>query len=143
MVDELVGDVRVDDESAVWAARVDGDPSVSVARVEDDPSVSAARDESALVVEEIVRDVWVDDDPAVSEARVEPALSVAMSLVLAEVGLAAVVLGSVVTAAFVIVEASPALVAEVPEASKVVLALAAKVGYGPVSKFPFWPSGSV
>lgn len=113
-------------------------------RVDDDDvevSVSAARDEPALSVDEAACGVRVDDDNApVSAARVEAALSVG---VLAEVEAAAVVLGSVDAAAFVIVEGSPVLIAEVAAASKVVLALAAKVGYGPVAKFPSRPSGSV
>lgn len=112
-------------------------------RVDDDDvevSVSAARDEPALSVDEAACGVRVDDDAPVSAARVEAALSVG---VLAEVEAAAVVLGSVDAAAFVIVEGSPVLIAEVAAASKVVLALAAKVGYGPVAKFPSRPSGSV
>ena len=104
-------------------------------RVGDDVSVSAVGVESALSVDALVSLVLA----AVSAARVEPVLSVGVltSLVLAAVA-------SADPCAFVIVEEPLEPVAEAAKASKVVLMLEPdKVGYGPLLKFPCWPSESV
>ena len=104
-------------------------------RVGDDASVSPAEVGSALSVGVLVSPVLA----TVSAARVEPVFPVG---VLASLVLAAV--GSADPPASVMVKESLEPVAEAAEASKVVLKLEAdKVGYGPVLRFPCWPSGSV
>ena len=85
-------------------------------------------DVAGCVAEELVRGVRVDEDAPVSAATIELDPSVGMSFVLAKVESAAVGIASVDSWALVIVEASFVLVAMVAEASKVVLAPAARVG---------------
>ena len=105
------------------------DELVRVVRADDGVTVSAAKVESAPVAEESADRVRVyDGDAPVSTAKDESA---------------AVMLGSEDPLASVVVKVSSEPVAEAAEASKVVLAPADKVGYGPVIKLPSSPSGSV
>ena len=72
----------------------------------------------------------------------ERTLSVAVDPVESGRDPVSVVLAPVDPGASVVVGASLVAAAELAEAAKVVLPLAAKVGYGPLLKLPFRPSGS-